>query len=145
MISDCGIYSAVSSVSDRHSLGILLLSLGIETIALLLPIGSQIVIDEVIVSADHDLLLTVSVAIGLLLIMQLVIGAARTWTIMVTGTTINLHWSTGLFDHLFRLPLEFFERRHVGDIVHFGSLAAIQKALTTDLVQAVPMESCPSA
>jgi len=118
--------------------GILLLSLGIETIALLLPIGSQIVIDEVIVSADYDLLLTISVAIALLLIMQLVIGAARTWTIMVTSTTINLHWSTGLFEHLFRLPLEFFERRHVGDIIsRFGSLAAIQKALTTDLVQAV--------
>lgn len=117
--------------------GILLLSLGIETIALLLPIGSQIVIDEVIVSADYDLLLTISIAIALLLIMQLVIGAARTWTIMVASTTINLHWSTGLFDHLFRLPLEFFERRHVGDIIsQFGSLAAIQKTLTTDLVQA---------
>ena len=117
--------------------GILLLSLGIETIALLLPIGSQIVIDEVIVSADYDLLLTISIAIALLLIMQLVIGAARTWTIMVASTTINLHWSTGLFDHLFRLPLEFFERRHVGDIIsRFGSLAAIQKTLTTDLVQA---------
>jgi ATP-binding cassette subfamily B protein RaxB len=117
--------------------GILLLSLGVEMIALLLPIGSQIVIDEVIVSADYDLLLTISVAIALLLIMQLVIGAARTWTIMVASTTINLHWSTGLFDHLFRLPLEFFERRHVGDIIsRFGSLAAIQKTLTTDLVQA---------
>ena len=66
--------------------------------------------------------------------MQLVIGAARTWTIMVTSTTMNLHWSTGLFDHLFRLPLEFFERRHVRDLIsRFGSLAAIQKALTTDL------------
>jgi ATP-binding cassette, subfamily B, bacterial CvaB/MchF/RaxB len=118
--------------------GILLLSMGIEMIALLLPIGSQIVIDEVIVSADYDLLLTISVAIALLIIMQLVIGAARTWSIMVTGTTINLHWSTGLFDHLSRLPLEFFERRHVGDIIsRFGSLAAIQKALTTDLIQAV--------
>lgn len=118
--------------------GILVLSLGIEIIAMLLPIGSQIVIDEVIVSADQDLLLTISVAIGLLLTMQLVIGAARTWTIMVAGTTINLQWSTGLFDHLTRLPLDFFEKRHVGDIIsRFGSLATIQKALTTDLVQAV--------
>jgi ATP-binding cassette, subfamily B, bacterial CvaB/MchF/RaxB len=118
--------------------GILALSLGIEIIAMLLPIGSQIVIDEVIVSADQDLLLTISIAIGLLLAMQLVIGAARTWTIMVAGATINLQWSTGLFDHLSRLPLDFYEKRHVGDIIsRFGSLATIQKALTTDLVQAV--------
>jgi ATP-binding cassette subfamily B protein RaxB len=122
----------------RALAGILALSLGIEIIAMLLPIGAQIIIDEVIVSADQDLLLTISVAIGLLLIMQLVIGAARTWTIMVAGATINLQWSSGLFDHLSRLPLDFFEKRHVGDIIsRFGSLAAIQKALTTDLVQAV--------
>jgi ATP-binding cassette subfamily B protein RaxB len=118
--------------------GILVLSLGIEIIAMLLPIGSQIVIDEVIVSADQDLLVTIAIAIGILLAMQLAISAARSWTIMVAGTTLNLQWSAGLFDHLSRLPLDFFEKRHVGDIIsRFGSLATIQKALTTDLVQAV--------
>jgi ATP-binding cassette subfamily B protein RaxB len=117
---------------------ILALSLGIELIALLMPIGSQIVIDEVIVSADYDLLLTVAIGFGVFLILQLAIGAARTWAIMLVSTTINLQWNTGLFDHLTRLPLDFFEKRHVGDIIsRFGSLAAIQKALTTDLVQAV--------
>jgi ATP-binding cassette subfamily B protein RaxB len=125
-----GIGSALASI--------LVLSLGIEIIAMLLPIGAQIVIDEVIVSADQDLLLIIAIAIGLLLSMQLAIGAARTWAIMVAGTTINLQWSSGLFDHLSRLPLDFFEKRHVGDIIsRFGSLATIQKALTTDLVQAV--------
>lgn len=119
-------------------LSILFLSLGIELIALLMPIGSQIVIDEVIVSADYDLLLTVTIGLAVFLILQLAISAARTWAIMLVGTTINLQWNTGLFDHLTRLPLEFFEKRHVGDIIsRFGSLATIQKALTTDLVQAV--------
>jgi ATP-binding cassette subfamily B protein RaxB len=37
-----------------------------------------------------------------------------------------------LFRHLLRLPLSFFERRHVGDLAsRFGSLDAIQKTLTT--------------
>ncbi|TIX87245.1 peptidase domain-containing ABC transporter [Rhizobium sp. P44RR-XXIV] len=117
---------------------ILLLSLGIELIALLMPIGSQIIIDEVIVSADYDLLLTVGVGLAVFLVLQLVISAARTWAIMLVSTTINLQWNTGLFDHLTRLPLDFFEKRHIGDIIsRFGSLATIQKALTTDLVQAV--------
>ena len=37
-----------------------------------------------------------------------------------------------LFRHLLRLPLSFFERRHVGDLAsRFGSLDAIQRTLTT--------------
>jgi ATP-binding cassette subfamily B protein RaxB len=117
---------------------IFLLSLGIELVTLLLPIGSQIIVDEVIVSADHDLLLVVGTGLALLLIAQLALAVARTWAIMLTGTTINFQWSTSLFDHLTKLPLDYFEKRHVGDIIsRFGSLSTIQKALTSDLVQAV--------
>ncbi|PWB78825.1 MAG: ABC transporter [Methylocystaceae bacterium] len=117
---------------------IFLLSLGIELATLLMPIGSQIIIDEVIISADRDLLLIVALGLGLLLLVNLALAIARTWAIMLTGTTINFQWSTSLFDHLARLPLDYFEKRHVGDIIsRFGSLATIQKALTTDLVQAV--------
>jgi ATP-binding cassette, subfamily B, bacterial CvaB/MchF/RaxB len=114
------------------------LSFGIEVAGLLVPMGSQIILDEVIVAADRDLLVTVSVGLALLLVVQLVIAVARTWAIMLIGTTVNYQWSAGLFDHLSRLPLDFFEKRHVGDIIsRFGSLGTIQKALTTDLVQAV--------
>ncbi|WP_252720196.1 ABC transporter transmembrane domain-containing protein, partial [Acinetobacter baumannii] len=39
---------------------------------------------------------------------------------------------------LSRLPLDYFEKRYVGDVIsRFGSLSTIQKGLTTDLVQAV--------
>ena len=42
------------------------------------------------------------------------------------------------FDHLLRLPLSYFEKRPVGDVVsRFGSLGSIQSSLTTDLVSAV--------
>lgn len=123
----------------RRALGqILVLSLGIELVAILMPIASQIVIDEVIVNADLDLLLVVAVGVVLMLLMQLALAVARTWAIMLAGSTLNYQWSGGLFDHLSRLPLDYFEKRHVGDVIsRFGSLATIQKGLTTDLVQAV--------
>ncbi|MEW6437107.1 MAG: peptidase domain-containing ABC transporter [Pseudomonadota bacterium] len=123
----------------RSSLGqILLLSLGIEATTLLIPIASQVIIDEVIVNADRDLLLVVAVGLGLLLLSQLAIATARTWAIMLTSTRISLRWNSSLFDHLARLPLNYFENRHVGDLIsRFSALTVIQKALTTDLVQAV--------
>nr|WP_321986375.1 peptidase domain-containing ABC transporter [uncultured Lichenicoccus sp.] len=115
-----------------------LLSLGVEVAALLLPVGSQVIIDEAIVSADHDLLLTVTMGLGLLLLLQLLINTARSWAIMLIGTTVSLQWYSSLFDHLSRLSLEFFEKRNVGDILsRFGSLAIIQKTLTTGFVQAL--------
>ncbi|UMY19634.1 peptidase domain-containing ABC transporter [Methylobacterium organophilum] len=117
---------------------IFVLSFGIELVAILMPIASQIVIDEVIVNADLDLLLVVAIGLALLLVVQLVLAVARTWAIMLTGTKLNYQWSGSLFDHLSRLPLDYFEKRHVGDVIsRFGSLATIQKGLTTDLVQAL--------
>ena len=117
---------------------ILLLSVCIEVVAILLPIGSQVIIDEVIVSADYDLMTVVGIGLALLLAIQLIIGVARTWAIMLMGNSVAYQWNTSLFDHLIRLPLDYFEKRHIGDVVsRFGSIATIQKALTTDLVQAV--------
>ena len=117
---------------------ILLLSLGLETVVLLTPIAAQVIIDEVIVNSDRDLLLVVGVGLAFLILIHLMFGVARTWAIMLAGTTLNLHWNTGLIDHLIRLPLDYFEKRHVGDIIsRFGSLSVIGKTLTTDLVQAL--------
>jgi ATP-binding cassette, subfamily B, bacterial CvaB/MchF/RaxB len=117
---------------------VILLSFCLEIVALLMPIGSQVIIDDVVVSSDYDLLLVVAIGIALLLLLQLVLEVARGWTLAVVSTTINLHWSSSLFDYMMRLPLEYFAKRHVGDIIsRFGSLATIQKTLTTDLIRTV--------
>ncbi|GLU28405.1 colicin V biosynthesis protein [Brucella sp. NBRC 12950] len=114
------------------------LSLCLEAIALLTPIGSQIIFDEVIVASDQNLLTLITIGLGVLTILQLIFGLARTWAVLIMGTNLNLQWTTALFDHLLRLPLSYFEKRHVGDVVsRFGSLARIQSALTTDMVSAV--------
>ena len=114
---------------------IIALSVCLEIVALLMPIGGQVIIDEVLTSSDYDLLLVVTAGITLLLLVQLVVEVARGWTLAVVQTTISLHWSAGLFDQLMRLPLEYFAKRHVGDVIsRFGSLAIVQKALTTDVI-----------
>lgn len=114
------------------------LSLGLEVLALIMPMISQIVIDEVVVTNDRDLLKTIAVGMVLLLLLQMLIGTVRQWAILIMGTRVGLEWNTGLFDHLSRLPLDYFSKRHVGDVLsRFGSLGAIQKTLTTDMVQTV--------
>ena len=117
------------------ALTVILLSFSLEIVALLMPIASQVVVDEVVVSSDYDLLLVVAAGLVLLLLLQLFLEIARGWTLAVVSTTVNLHWNSSLFEHMIRLPLEYFAKRHVGDInSRFGSLAIVQKALTTDLI-----------
>ena len=117
---------------------VILLSFCLEIVALLMPIGSQVIVDEVVVASDYDLLLVVAAGIALLLLFQLVLEVARGWTLAVVSTKVNLHWNSSLFDYMMRLPLEYFVKRHVGDIIsRFGSLATIQKTLTTDLIRTI--------
>lgn len=114
------------------------LSLCLEVMALLTPIASQIIFDEVIVASDRNLLILIAIGMGMLTILQLIFGLARTWAVLIMGTNLSVQWTTALFDHLLRLPLSYFEKRHVGDVVsRFGSLGSIQSSLTTDLVSAV--------
>jgi ATP-binding cassette subfamily B protein RaxB len=114
---------------------VIFLSVCLEIVALLTPIGAQVIVDEVITSSDYDLLLVVAAGLALLLLIQLVVEVARGWTLAVVQTTISLHWSSSLFDQMMRLPLEYFAKRHVGDIIsRFGSLTIVQKALTTDVI-----------
>jgi ATP-binding cassette, subfamily B, bacterial CvaB/MchF/RaxB len=113
-------------------------ALGLEFFAIVAPLFNQIVVDDVIASHDPDLLLVLVLGFGLLLVVQSAIGLARSWMVMVLGQTISLQWTGNVFAHLIRLPVDFFERRHLGDVVsRFGSVGAIQRTLTTAAIEAV--------
>ncbi|UMM08933.1 peptidase domain-containing ABC transporter [Gluconobacter frateurii] len=114
------------------------LSLGLEIIALFSPMVSQIIIDEVLVTGDHDLLTTVACAMVVLLLLQMLVASVRSWAVVMFGSRVSLKWNGSLFEHLTRLPLDYFTRRHIGDVIsRFGALSAIQHTLTTDLVQTI--------
>ena len=110
----------------------------LELFALAAPLFNQVVIDEVLTSGDRDLLTVLVLGFALLLLTQTVIGLARSWMVMVLGMTLKLQWAGNMFAHLVRLPVDFFERRHLGDVVsRFGSVDAIQKTLTTAVIEAL--------
>lgn len=110
----------------------------LELFALVAPLFNQLVVDEVLTSGDRELLAVLVLGFGLLLIVQTTIGLARSWMVMVLGQTLSLQWTGNVFAHLIRLPADFFEKRHLGDVVsRFGSVGTIQKTLTTSVIEAV--------
>ena len=117
---------------------ILLLALALEVFLLLSPFYLQWVVDDVLVSADRDLLLTLGLGFALLVLIQGVTAAARSLAVLVLSATLNLQWLLNVFAHLMRLPVDWFEKRNAGDIwSRFGSVQHIQRTLTTSFVEAV--------
>ena len=117
---------------------ILVLALALELLVLLSPFFMQWVVDGVLVSADHDLLVTLGLGFGLLVLLQVGIGALRSWAVLQLSASLNLQWLSNVFTHLLRLPLAWFEKRHLGDILsRFGSVQQMQQTLTTHFIEAL--------
>ncbi|MFZ6769144.1 peptidase domain-containing ABC transporter [Undibacterium sp. Di26W] len=115
---------------------VLALALALEIFAICSPLFNQFVIDEVIVSGDKELLVVLVFGFALLMITQNAIGLARSWFLMRWSMDISLQWSARVFAHLVRLPVSYFEKRHLGDVVsRFGSIGVIQSTLTSMFVE----------
>lgn len=114
---------------------ILLLALALEMFTLVGPFYMQWVLDQALVSADHDLLTLLGIGFILVAIFKIAVTAARSWAVTCLGATLNVQWVNNVFGHLLRLPLSWFEKRHVGDVVsRFNSLHTIQQTLTTQFI-----------
>ncbi len=114
------------------------LSVVIEAINLVMPVGTQLVMDHAIPAGDRGLLTLISAGLMFFILLRAATGMLRAWSSLVMGTLINVQWQSGLFNHLLRLPLAYFERRKLGDIQsRFGSLDTLRATFTTSVVGAI--------
>ena len=130
----------VGSVVGLHRslIHVLLLSLSLEVLALISPFFQQWVIDGVIVSNDRDLLKVLSLGFFFLMLLQMAITTFRSYLVVYFSTTLNLQWIGNLFTKLTKLPMAYFEKRHLGDVVsRFGSINTIRDVLTNTALSAI--------
>lgn len=114
------------------------LSLALQVFVIASPFMLQWVVDQVLVSGDLGLLSMLAIGFALLLLLQTAVGLLRGWVVVYLSNKLGAEWQVGLFSHLMRLPLDFFEKRHLGDVVsRMGSLQSIQNTLTTTFIEAV--------
>ena len=120
----------------RSLVQLFMLALALEAIALFTPVLTQWITDEAIVSADRDLMTTLGLSAITLAVAMVMITAVRAWVALYIGTHFNLQWMANVMSHLLKLPVDFFERRHLGDIVsRFGSVSTITHTLTGATVE----------
>ena len=126
-------------VGLRHGMAqLLVLAAALQVCALAAPFYLQWMIDEALVAADRDLVTVLALGFLLLAVVQAAMTAVRSWVTTVLGINLNFQWLGNAFAHLMKLPMDYFEKRHLGDVLsRFGSIQAIQHSLTTQFVESI--------
>ena len=117
---------------------VFLLSLLIQLLALLSPLYLQLVIDQGLAKGDMDLIYLVAVLFLLVVIAKTAVSYFRGNLLLRFSNRIGFQLTSSTFWHLLGLPLAFFEKREMGDIVsRFSSLETIKQLLTQEMVSAL--------
>lgn len=116
----------------------LVLSAILQMVALAGPFYMQLVVDDAVMKSDGALLGALAIGFALLLLIDVGASWLRAQVLMFLGNALGFQMSANLFNHLVRLPLEWFEKRHIGDVVsRFGATGPIQNLFSQGLIGAV--------
>jgi len=123
----------------KRSLSVLLaLTVLLQIFSLVGPYYIQLVVDDVLLSGDQQLLIVLALGFSLLLLFDSLTSALRGFVVLHLGSALNLQMAANMFHHLVRLPLSFFEKRHIGDVLsRFGSLGSVKDMLVNGMLEAL--------
>ncbi len=122
--------------SFRVSVGqVLVLSLLLQAVALLSPLYIQLTVDQGLSRRDTDLVLVIALAFLMMVLVRTVLTWLRGLVLIYLSNSLGLQMVTSFFHHLIRLPVSYFERRHMGDIVsRFGAINNIRQLVSHELI-----------
>ncbi|UXI66707.1 peptidase domain-containing ABC transporter [Tahibacter amnicola] len=118
------------------ALQIIGLALAIQVFALVMPYFLQLALDRVVPAQDHALLTAMGIGFAVLTLVKAGAEALRGWAVLYLGSSLNLQLGANLLRHLLTLPLEFFQKRSVGDLQsRFNALGQVRQTLTGGLIE----------
>lgn len=95
----------------------LLLGVVIEMLSLVIPYYLQVGIDTIAPSADLGLLTTLGAVFAMVVLLQGVGMLVRSEILVKSGAQIGYGLSVNLVRHVLRLPIDWFQRRKLGDVI----------------------------
>ncbi|GAB1541070.1 hypothetical protein NUACC21_37400 [Scytonema sp. NUACC21] len=98
-------------------LDVFLASVLIQVFGLVTPLLTQLLLDRVIVQGSTMTLNAVGFGLLIFGLFRIIANGVRQYLLDHTANRVSTAMLVGFIKHTFRLPLEFFESRYVGDIV----------------------------
>ncbi|WP_296616457.1 peptidase domain-containing ABC transporter [Sphingomonas sp.] len=122
----------------RAVLQTIVLSIVMEAFVLTSPYYMQVAIDDALPALDHDLLTVLALGFGLFTIINAGASLLRSFVLLSAGTALGFGVASNVARRLFRLPVSWFEKRHVGDVLsRFQSVTPIQQFMTQGAASAL--------
>lgn len=117
---------------------LLFLSLLLQICQLTMPYYMQLTIDQVLPYFDNNLLVVIAIGFTAITVFNLLLTFFRGLVIIHLANTLNRQFAFNLFSHLIRLPLDFFNKRHMGDLIsRFGSVDQLKDTIAQQVVEVV--------
>ena len=111
----------------------ILLSSVLEACALAAPYYLQVAVDVALPGGDLGLLNLLAIGFGLVVLLNAAAMLLRSFVLLSVGAAFSFGLASNLSRRLFRLPISWFERRHIGDITsRFQSITPMRQLLTED-------------
>lgn len=109
-----------------------------QLFALASPILNQFIVDEAISKGDANLVTVLAGGMLVLLLITTGVRALQGLVGLYVGTQMSFQLRTNLLRHALRLPVAWFEKRHIGDILsRFSSLRPVQDVLLNSITAVV--------
>ncbi|WP_339857862.1 peptidase domain-containing ABC transporter [Pseudohongiella acticola] len=117
---------------------LLMLSLFLQLASIGSAFYMQLVIDEGVAKQDRDIIAVLATGFFMLALCSVAMTFARSTAQLYFSNQLGFQLAGNVFQHLLSLPVDFFGRRHVGDLVsRFGSVREIRRIITEDLITVV--------
>ncbi|MFC5342943.1 peptidase domain-containing ABC transporter (plasmid) [Brevundimonas staleyi] len=125
-----GLWGALAQVA--------VLSVCLQLLTIALPLQLQFTIDQAIPAGSTSLLGVIALAFAGLYLIHAVVQALRDWVVQIISGLLSYQLIGNVVGHMMRLPIPFFENRHVGDILsRLTSTNAIRDVLARSVVSSL--------
>ena len=110
---------------------VMLASAFLQSMGIMFPLFTQVVIDKVVGNGGLSTLTVLGVSMLFLAFIQTVLQGIRTYLMNQVATKLDAILGTNLFRHLISLPVPYYEHRRVGDtLMRVGAMGSIRNFLT---------------
>lgn len=115
-----------------------ILSLVLQAHVLAAPYFLQLAVDEALPALDVDLITVLAIGFGLFALVNAAASLLRSFVLLASGTALSFGIASNIARKLMRLPIDWFEKRSVGDVLsRFQSVLPIQRLLTESAAAAI--------
>ncbi|MGA9583463.1 MAG: peptidase domain-containing ABC transporter [Allosphingosinicella sp.] len=128
------LWSRISGLK-RALVQTLVLSLVMQAFVLASPYYMQVALDSALPALDRNLLTVLALGFALFTLIHVTAELLRAFVLLAAGTSLGFGVAANIARRLFHLPIGWFEKRHVGDILsRFQSITPIRMFLTEGAV-----------